>query len=160
MNCVRCGREIPDGQLFCATCRLPSVAKPAEPLSVPKPPRQASTAEKEKKPFPWKQFSLWILTVFLVSTAVLSVACIFFFRQYRTYLTEKDALETAQREMKIREATANEKDSTIWALKSEVIAKETQIEAKDAEIQQLTDALTEAKETLDELESKLRLAEN
>ena len=51
MNCIKCGREIPDGELFCRECsRMPEPPEPARSRLQAKP--QPKQPQKPQRPSP------------------------------------------------------------------------------------------------------------
>ncbi len=51
MQCMKCGREIPSGQVFCAECLAGMEAYPVKPGTVVTLPTQAKTQPARKQPF-------------------------------------------------------------------------------------------------------------
>ena len=51
MNCIKCGREIPEGQVFCQDCRLPSSAVSSDTVlhTAAKKPLEKKPASKKKR---------------------------------------------------------------------------------------------------------------
>ena len=81
MNCIKCGREIPDGQVFCPGC-LEGIATypiaPDTPVHIPKRPAKAPE-KKAKELTPADQIKLlkksirWLLVTVAVLTAAIAI---------------------------------------------------------------------------------------
>lgn len=84
MNCMKCGREIPEGQVFCSGCLEVMATYPVAPdahVHIPKRPAKAS----EKKPkglTPAEQIALlkkairWLLVTVAILTATMGILAI------------------------------------------------------------------------------------
>lgn len=81
MNCMKCGREIPEGQVFCSGCLEVMAAYPIAPgahVNIPKRPAKVPD-KKDKGLTPAEQIRLlkkcirWLLFTVAVLTAALAI---------------------------------------------------------------------------------------
>lgn len=96
MNCMKCGREVPETQVFCPECladmdRYP--VKPGTPIQLPSRPAQSAqkTSHRKKEVVPEKKLrrqrrAIWFLSFLL--TASLSLSVFFGFLLWEQYHTE------------------------------------------------------------------------
>ena len=127
MNCIKCGREIPEGEMFCAVCAMPSVAAaPEEPAPKPKKaPRKKKPAAKRIKS---GRKLIRRLTVALVAVSVLlagglALAAL----EARDYLGRKEDLRIREAAVTLREKEADRRDARIQELEQELEAAERTI---------------------------------
>ena len=89
MNCMKCGREIPEGQVFCAGCLEVMAACPVSPgthVHIPKRPTKLSE-KKSKELTPAEQIRLlkkairWLLVTVAVLTAAMGILAILLLQQ-------------------------------------------------------------------------------
>lgn len=89
MNCMKCGREIPEGQVFCSGCLEVMAAYPVSPEThVHIPKRSAKSPEKKSKGItPAEQIRLlktairWLLVTVAILTAAISILAILLLQQ-------------------------------------------------------------------------------
>lgn len=119
-NCIKCGREIPEGQLFCQECKLPSVVLPAEPAPEKKPKaRKRPVQKKKKKKFDFARAlrrTRIALLVFLLLFAALAVLVAV---ETNDYLSRKEHLRQREANVTLRENEANNRDARIAELEAE-----------------------------------------
>ena len=89
MNCMKCGREIPDGQVFCSSCLEVMTAYPIPPethVSIPKRPVKA-VDKKSKKTTPAEQIRQlkrvihWLLVTVAILIAAMGMLAILLLQQ-------------------------------------------------------------------------------
>lgn len=150
MNCIKCGREIPDGELFCVACSLsPTVQDPgagaARPARSSKPPkipdtRAAAKADRpaarkargaaEHAPRRSKKPAIALVIVSLLLAGSLTYIIVNF-----------GGLAVERRRLRAKEA--------------DLILRETEIEALEKEQDALTRQLSEAQTSIAELEQEI-----
>ena len=137
MTCIKCGKEIPDGELFCPSCSLnlpPAYSDTAEAPRVPAP------AGRMQKPVPVKRTAPQMqgpqvqaprrtgTSIALAIVSVLLAASLGFLAwQYGNIFVERNRLRTRE---------------------NAIVAQEKQIEDLDQQIKTLTTELTETEQML------------
>ena len=98
MNCMKCGRDIEEGQVFCAACLEDMAKYPVKPgIAIQLPRRKDSPAVKKhirrrqpptpeeqiqrlKKRF-WRMFTIWLITLALLAATLYPTARYFLDKQ-------------------------------------------------------------------------------
>ena len=91
MNCMKCGNEIRDGQVFCENCLTDMVQYPvARDTYVQIPQRPAKPAEKKAKEVPLqeqirglKKSIRWLLSIIAVLVVMLAVMALLLLHQVK-----------------------------------------------------------------------------
>ena len=141
MNCIKCGREIPEGQMFCQECKLPTMPVPAEPAPVPKVKKPRTKKKKKHK----KKFDL-AKTVRRMSIALTVVSilfaglCAIVALELNSFLSRKEDLRQREASVTLREKEADNRDARIAELEQTVT--------------QLEEELVTAQKAMDFLQSK------
>lgn len=151
MNCIKCGKEIPDGELFCQTCSLNRTPNPeAEHIShrIPAPTGQM------QKPVPVKRTAPQMMgpqvkaprrvglgTALIIVSVLLAASLGFLAWQYGNIFVERNRLRT--------------REDAIVAQEQEVEALQQQIEQLTAELNETEQMLAARNETIKDLEAKL-----
>lgn len=121
MNCIKCGREIPEGEVFCAVCAMPSVAvaTPEEPApKVKKAPRKPKPAAKRMKS---GRKLIRRLTVALTAVSILLVGVLALGAlEVRDYLGRKEDLRIREAAVTLREKEADRRDARIVELEQKL----------------------------------------
>ena len=99
MNCMKCGREIPLGQVFCKDCLLDMEqhpVKPGTPVILPPqkadPPRRTQTSKKVRKPEDQlkslRKTVRWLIAAVLILAMLLGISVSMLLRRSGTNPTE------------------------------------------------------------------------
>ena len=162
MHCIKCGREIPEGELFCVACSLaPEPAEPVKAAKAPQKPKAAprpqtkapepkgtrgSTARPQAKgaqtkvtPAERRPKGIKKLVTALVLVCLLLAGSVAYI-----VLTQGDVV-LARRQLRTKEA--------------DLILRETSLEELENTRDTLTQQLTEAKASIQELQEQIEVLE-
>lgn len=119
MNCIKCGREIPEGELFCEVCAMPSAvpaapAPPAEPKRKKKPKKQRAKKAVDQKTVRRLRIALAVAVCLTLVVSLFSVMGI------RQYLKRTEDLRIREASVTLREKEADNRDNQIAELKAEL----------------------------------------
>lgn len=143
-TCIKCGRNIPDGELFCPQCsKSPVIAelgvthRPAAPKKVPTP-RSAPVAMQKKKAAkrPW---ITWVLA------AALALVTGLFLWQQIGLQAEKNRARLLQDEAQSQIHDLAEAQEGLAAAEAELEKLEQTLKIKEAEIRDLTEQLADSR---------------
>ena len=122
MNCIRCGREIPEGEMLCSVCKLPPVTVlPDEAQPAPSKKQRGAKDPKQKKkkreasPKVVRRLSL---ALFIAVALLLACAAALYFR-YDSYTERVDDLRVREASVALREKEADNRDNQISDLTQE-----------------------------------------
>ena len=158
--CIKCGRQIPDGELFCVECGLnpgsslfeeprpapvgrmqtPKPRKPAAPVAVAVPEKRSRTKAKTKQKT--KQKNTGLKAAFAMVCVLLALVTGFLVWQYADIKVERTRLETKEADLLLREKEKEELQQQIESLNSQLEALYVTIEEKETEIEALRSQLT------------------
>ena len=163
MNCIKCGREIPDGELFCVACSMaPEPPEPARPVKGGQKPKAAarssgrsSTEPKaaarnsgrngtgaERRPRSSKKL-----------VAALVIVCLLLAGSVTFIALNEGRVALARRQLRTKEADLLLRETTLEELES----------ARDSLTQQLEEAkasITEMEAQIEDLEHQLNESQN
>ena len=158
MNCIKCGKAIPDGELFCLQCSLnptvmelektappPSYPTPKGTMQTPRPvrptpPTPAPSRKGTEKRHPRK-------TAAILSVALVLCLGLLLWRE-GTLRVEKNRLRAETSELAEREKALTDLNEEIDALKGELeVAKQTAA-AKEEALKELEAAFDGSKSTM------------
>lgn len=151
MNCIKCGKEIPDGELFCVEC---SLNLPTDRKAVSEAPRAAAPQGRMQKPVPVRRAAPQMvgpqvqapkrtgLRAALVIVSLLLAASLGFLAwQYGNILVERNRLRT--------------RAAALTAEENHIAALEEQIDTVTQQLEETEQLLAARNETIRELESQL-----
>lgn len=151
MNCIKCGKEIPDGELFCVEC---SLNLPTDRQAVSEAPRSAAPQRRMQKPVPVRRTAPQMVgpqvqaprrtglrTALVIVSLLLAASLGFLAWQYGNILVERNRLHT--------------RAAALTAEENHVAALEEQIETVTKELEETEQMLAARNETIRELESQL-----
>ena len=137
MTCIKCGKEIPDGELFCPSC---SLNLPSAYSDTAEAPRVPAPAGRMQKPVPVKRTAPQMqgpqvqaprrtgMSIALAIVSILLAASLGFLAwQYGNIFVERNRLRTRE---------------------NAIVAQEKQIEDLEQQIKTLTTELTETEQML------------
>lgn len=157
-SCIKCGKEIPEGELFCLECSLnpgaslfdeltPPTRQPAPvgrmqtPQPVKRSAQQAAVAvKKEKKPAKRTGLIVALVMVSLMLAGLLA----FVVWQYNDLRVERTRLATKEADILLREKELEELEGRIETLQQQVETVQASLEQRDAEISDLERELAES----------------
>ena len=166
-RCIKCGREIPDGELFCIECSLnpgSSLFEEPRPQAAPKgrmqtpqpvkrPAAQTATVarpeKKKKSSNTGLKLALGIITILLVALLA------FLIWQYSDIRVQRTRLETKEADMLLREKEAEELQVQLDELNDQLEALNDVIDQKEAEIKDLQIQLSGSKSSQSQSEYDL-----
>ena len=174
-QCIKCGAEIPEGELFCLECSLNPAASlfdelttparqpaPVGRMQAPRPVKrsapQAPVAVKKEK----KQGKRTGLIVALVLVSLMLVGLLAFLAwQYRDMKVERTRLETKEADLLLREKEREELELALENLQLQIDDLQASLEYRDAEISDLTKELADSQgsQTQSEYDLKQAMAE-
>lgn len=151
-HCIKCGRQIPDGELFCLECSLnPGSSLFEEPkpapvgrMQAPKPRKAApvAIAAPERKAKPQKPKQNGLKAAFTLVTLLLVLVVGFVVWQYGDMKVERTRLETKEADLLLREKEKEELELQIAELQVQIEDLNKVIEEKEAEIKELKTLLS------------------
>lgn len=122
MNCIKCGREIPEGSMFCQECKLPPVTLP-ETTAAPKKAKAPKTKKKKrrkKKKFDFsktiRQLRIALLVVSLLLAGLTALVAL----RVNAYLERTDDLRHREANLILRENEADNRDARIAELETQL----------------------------------------
>lgn len=172
-RCIKCGRDIPDGELFCIECSLnPGSSlfeeprqqeRPAPPkgrMQTPRPvrrtaPAPVAAARPEKKSSRNTGLKAALTIVSLLLVLVLG----FIGWQYRSLKVERTRLETKEADMLLREKEKEELELQLNDLNLQIESLNQVISEKDDEIQRLRTQLSGSQSSQSQSEYDLTTAQ-
>jgi len=154
-ECIKCGKEIPEGELFCIECSLNPGApmfdepRPTDRFPVPKgkmqtpqPVKYVRVQTPAPQPAPKRRSGRGMAVAFGIVTLLLVLVLGFVGWQYGSFRAEKNRLRTKEADLALRQSEMDElqleKDTLLADL--EKAAEESQ--AKDQQIKDLKAQLT------------------
>lgn len=159
MNCIKCGREIPDGELFCADCSRPSSADPAAKKAAPK------TTAAVIAPIPAQRHPFGLIAALVIVSLIACASLVYVAYDYLNS-TKQDA-ELARTQTELAQAdsrynTLNEEllrandqiagyQEDIALLNQKIDALEQQVNSSEGSANQSRFDLTEQQLEYDEL---------
>lgn len=154
-QCIKCGREIPNGELFCGECSLnPSVRllnetqeRPSAPktrMQTPQPVRRAPVQAPPPPEYyrPKRKRSSGLTTALIIVSLLLVVSIAFMVLQYSNIQVEKTRLRTKEADLALRLDELDELQAQVEELNGQLEQANRDIEAKEQEILSLTKQLT------------------
>ena len=148
MYCLKCGREIPEGNLFCTDCAAqPDVRNTqyftAQPdISAPRPSAPTPVRHDLPEPQPEPQRRMNMLLIPLIAVAVLFIgACILCLSMYRSMTVQRNNFRVKEADLALRESEISGLRQGYDDLKDDLEQANGTISAQKAEIASLKDAL-------------------
>ena len=134
MNCIKCGREIPEGELFCEVCAMPSAAPVAE---APEPKREKMPKKKRvKKPVDRKTVRR-LRTALVISIILTLAVCALAAYGFRLYVERTEELRIREASVTLREKEADNRDRQITELKQELREAEQTIRSLEEDLERV-----------------------
>lgn len=128
MNCIKCGREIPEGQMFCQECKLPPVVIPKELPPEPKPKKQpVKKKKKAKKKFDLHKTLRRLRIALIAVCTLLATLLAIVGTELNAYLERKENLRQKEANIVLREREADNRDNRIKELEKALKAAEDTI---------------------------------
>ena len=148
MTCIKCGKEIPEGELFCASCSLNLQTEAEERLGAVRPPAPSG---RMQKPVPVRRTppqpmgpqvqanggKHGLKTALVVVSLLLAASLGFLAWQYGNILVEKNRLRTQENNLLVRAEEADAMQQQIDDLTKELDDAEQLLAARAENIQQL-----------------------
>lgn len=160
-NCIKCGRQIPEGELFCVECSMnpgsslfeeprpapvgrmqsPAPRKPApRPVAVATPERKTKKSKGGQRV--QKPQNGGLKAAFAIVCILLVLVVGFLIWQYADIKVERTRLETKEADLLLREKEKEELQLQIEELEQEIEDLNETIEEKEAEIKELRTQLS------------------
>ncbi len=157
-QCIKCGKEIPEGELFCLECSLNPGASlfdelnppvrhlaPTGRMQTPQPVKRAGSqapvaVKKEKKTA--KRTGL-IVALILVSLMLAGLLA-FVIWQYNDLKVERTRLATKEADLLLREKEREELEAQMETLQQQIETVQASLELRDAEISDLKKELSDS----------------
>ncbi len=147
-RCIKCGREIPEGELFCLECSLNPGSSlfeeqekrpaPKGKMQTPQPvKREAPVAVAVKPERKKKQKNTGLKAALAVVTLLLVGLVAFNIAQYGSLKAQRTRLETKEADMMLRDKEREELQLEVDALTSQLSSLNNVIKDKETEIDDL-----------------------
>ena len=139
MYCLRCGREIPDGELFCRTCGKQPIEKQQVPevreqIRIPEETRATVAEQKETAvAVPRKKINKLLIPLVL-SCMIAVAACAVTLLSYRQISVQKANYRVKEANLALRENELSDLEKNYGLACAELEAAEHTIEERDATI--------------------------
>lgn len=149
-RCIKCGREIPDGELFCLDCSMNpggssgQKGKPAAPaaaggqMQMPKATRTQTAAKPPRS----KKSRSGMKTALVLVSLMLAATLAFLFWQYDSLRRERTSLDARQAAMQIKEQENEELQAQVEELLQEQQRLQEDLEEKEQELKALNNQLS------------------
>ena len=141
MYCLRCGREIPDGELFCGTCGKQPIERQQPPENRPpervQEARQTTAKRQETAGTAPKKRMNRLLIPFLLVCLLLVLACGFTVYSYHNINLVKANYRVKEANLTLRENELSQLESNYEAVTAELAEAQATLEERDAAIRSL-----------------------
>lgn len=166
-QCIKCGREIPQGELFCLECSMnldPSVPprqeQPVGRMQAPKPVKQQPRRAPAPAPVREKPRKRRGLIVALVLVSLLLAASVVMqLLQLETRRAEENRLRAKEADLALRETEIEELHAEVDELTKQLDERDVTIADKEQEIQDLMNRLADSKSSQSQGEYDLSTAQ-
>ena len=158
-QCIKCGKEIPQGELFCLECSLnpgstlfddrPRAERHAAPkgrMQTPVPVKRApiQNVQPGRASQPAKQKRGGLVAALVIVSLLLAVCVGFVLTQYGNLLVEKNRIRAKEADLELRRTEIENLYDQLEALTATLDENKIVIAAKEQEIQDLTKRLAES----------------
>ncbi len=155
-QCIKCGAEIPEGELFCLECSLNPGAslfdEPSPPTRHPSPTGRMRAPQPVKRSAPQPPVAVkkkqkapknvGLIVALVLVSLMLAGLIAFMIWQYNDLKVERTRLETKEADMLLREKEKEELELALEDLQRQMETVQTSLEQKDAEIRDLKKELS------------------
>lgn len=151
-QCIKCGKEIPDGELFCLECSLnpgstafeqahspEHHAMPKGRMQTPKPVKRPPAPAPEREP---KKSRRGLSAALVAAILLLAASVGFQVWQYSSLRVEKNRLLAREADLTARQSETEQLQTQLTDLLQQVADLETAIDMKDQDIQSLKSQLS------------------
>ena len=131
MNCIRCGREIPEQEMLCTVCKLPPVTVPAEAAPSPKEQRRETKKKKQQEQTKLASSPKVVRRLALalaITVGLLIGVAVFLCHTYDDYRDRQNDLKVREASVALREQEADNRDKQIDTLTKERDKLKTELE--------------------------------
>ena len=150
MYCIKCGREVADGELFCDACsnrteeKKPEVEERQPERIQEMPPIRQQQSQKVAKAAPKKKFNLLLIPM-IVLCLITVAACVLVLRFYNEMNITKNTY-------RVKEANLISQVNELESLQKQLEEKTLALQAAEAEAAELEQTVTELETTIAALE--------
>ncbi len=167
MNCIKCGREIPDGELFCVACSLapekrensPSATRQQHKTAAPRPasekkkrspapPSQRATAKPKKV----KKHVRGSVAAIVLLSVLLSAALGFIGLTYGHLAQERARIRTREADLLVRENEAADLEREQDSLVQQLAASQENVSKLETEVDRLEQQLNDSEGSVSQAE--------
>ena len=154
-ECIKCGKEIPEGELFCIECSLnPGAPMFDEPrptdrfpapkgkMQTPQPVKYVRVQSAAPQPTPKRRSGKGLAVAFTIVTLLLVAVLGLVGWQYGSFRAEKNRLRTKEADLALRQSDMEELQLQYDALLLELETAAEEQAAKDQQIKELKAQLT------------------
>ena len=158
-QCIKCGKEIPQGELFCLECSLnpgstlfddrPRAERHAAPkgrMQTPVPVKRVpiQNVQPGRAPQPAKQKRGGLVAALVIVSLLLAVCVGFVLTQYGNLLVEKNRIRAKEADLELRRTEIESLYDQLETLTATLDENKIVIAAKETEIQDLSKRLAES----------------
>ena len=162
MNCIKCGREIPEGELFCVECsltpashsepqsgtvRLPKVKKPAKAQDtkpLPRPDAKGAPARKSRPAAEPPRRSRKAAVAIVLLSLLLAGSLAFIIWNAGSLAVQRARLRTRDADLTLREQDLTNLEAERDSLQQQLDAANSTVESLEAEIADLKSQLNQS----------------
>lgn len=149
-QCIKCGREIPQGELFCLECSMNPDTTPLDAphapriegrMQTPRPvkqvPQRPAAPVHPQKPKSRRK----LVVAFVVVCLLLAASVAMQLRQYGSMQTKENRIRAKEADLALRETEIDELYEQVDSLNDQLEATKATVTAKEAEIDELASRL-------------------
>lgn len=163
MNCIKCGREIPDGELFCVACSMaPEPPEPVRPAKGTQKPKSASRPQpkpgdgkaarngngrpqaKAAQPERRQRTSKKLVAALVIVCFLLAGALAYIVLSQGAVLLERRQLRAKEADLLLRETSLEDLENVKDSLTQQLEAAKTSISQLETQIEDLEQQLKES----------------
>lgn len=155
-TCIKCGKQIPDGDLFCPECSMTPLSKPQKSAKKSagtfQKPRTNTINTPQPAAQPQKKRSKLTLILALLLAVFVGISAYYFV----TVTQQRIALRLREASVHAQEAEYAEKDAQLEALSAQIKDLEAELSRKNEQIATLTQTITSAESSASQHEYDLK----
>ena len=140
MQCIRCGREIPENEMLCRICKMPPATVTPEDLPAAPSKKEArrearAAVRQQRKERTYKPKVVRRLALALTVSVLLHLAvCVLAYHYYDRYLDAEEDLRVRKASVQKREDAADKRDESIRELEERLKKAQQEIASLESSL--------------------------